>query len=196
MPTELAQQMLSLEGGTYKPGSGQILEWTYYDRFTLAAATQKFKMFQEAINQGNKTLADTNMIRGGAIPQAQHFVIHNIFCSLYPNANEAVGDWPDITNFLQETVLEFNIANKSPQGQWTLDEIFGSALPGAFDVSTPASEIIARSPFSGHKPLNEPIVLAAQTTFDVTVELLTASDAALDGFKFRVNLQGELVTLQ
>jgi len=189
---EYAQQLL--EQGTYNNLFGQILEYTLYDRFFMLSTVLSTRLFADPVGAG-RTLADTNMDVGGQIPSAINHTAYILRINYYPSivitgAQELLRH----TNFRNST-LEINVAGKSRQGIWALDEIMMNPFP-VVNTAAEAGTGTGRGYWVGEKVLNIEVPLASLTSFDVTVIHHTAPDANLDNDMFRVMLVGIRETLQ
>lgn len=193
------EAIASLQTGTYK-GSGDVIDWSFYDRFTLLSTVLEHQMFSVGIGQVDpvtavrKTLADTNMIGTQIVPQgAKHYVrAIKEFYQAFATRTEA--QVLNIYNLLTESVLNVSIFGKATYGQWGLDEIMGlcTAVNG---VAATSGSLLSTGRYVGILPLNLPLVIASQVQFNLDVREFTASAAAIDSDKVKISLPGILERL-
>ena len=180
--------------GTYGLG-GEALDFTYYDTETLVSTTSTSRLFTAGLGQGSpaKTLDKTNLPTSGVMPQGQNLIVNAIKVWYIGTSSKTA------TTFLVEwyktlgnTTVEVLIPGKDNLGQWTLIELLGACT--AFDVtgSTSVNTSIIMPTYKGIYPLNKPIILAAQTTFEVKVTHQTAPSSQLDSDMIRIGLNGIL----
>lgn len=183
-----------LARGTYGAG-GEILDKTIYDTAILAAATTVHRLFTVPLGGGApaKTLDRTNMTQGGQMPQGQNLAVRAIKV-FYTTVNAlATADVQTLYTFFRTCTAEILLPGKDTMGEWTLQELMGSALMAAETPTAAGDNIPIISPrFHGIMPLNTPLVLAALTPFEVRLTCHTASGAALDGDFIGIGLTGTL----
>lgn len=181
-----------LARGTYGSG-GEILDKTLYDTAVLAAATTVHRLFTIPLGQAGKTLDRTNMTTGGMMPQGQNIAVRAIKV-FYTSLNAlATADVQTLYTFLRTCTAEIILPGKDSMGEWTLQELMGSALMVASTPTAAGDNIPVISPrFHGIMPLNTPLVLAALTPFEVRLTCHTASGAALDGDFIGIGLTGTM----
>lgn len=181
----------NLQQGTYGV-EGEKLDWTYYDSAALAVATLTNRFF--TVPLGTKTLAQTNMTQAGAIPQGQHLTVQAIKVFYRTAAAKATADVQSFYTMLEQTTVSVKLQNKETMGQWTLQELMGASSLFALTPTAAGDNIPLIQPkFHGIYPLNTPIVLAALTPFEVTVQHHTAVAAALATDILKIGLAGTLV---
>lgn len=186
------KKIADFQRGTYGREVDKV-DWTYYDTLVLDPAVLEYTLFNSS--QG-KDLSQTNYFGNGIFPQAQEFRIKAIKL-LYTGAN--VKDTAGVTGLytmMEKSTLTFQIQNKAPSYQKTLQEIFGIAM-GFHFVPTVAGNnegIMAFNRFIGIDPINRAIGLAALTPFTVPVKFYGAGaiPAAFTGDKIKVCLTGIL----
>lgn len=191
----------SLQTGTYK-GSGDVIDYSLYDRIDMLSTRLQHHMFQIGIGQNDpagvvKTGADTNVQGAQGVPVGQKLYV-NALKVMYTSTAATVT--AAILNAFQEmveqTTLAFNITGKANYGIWKLNEIFGVPLQMALEPAALGSLFPASNGrFLGIYPLNLPIVLAQQVQFEVFVEHHVAPAAALDGDFMSCSLCGILERL-
>jgi len=189
----------SLQTGTYK-GSGDVIDYSLYDRIDMLSTTLQHHLFQIGVGQNDpagvvKTLADTNVQGSQGIPVGQKLYV-NAIKVMYSSTTAAVT--AAILNAFQEmveqTTLTVRITGKDNYGQWKLGEMFGVPLQMALiDATTASPASLGR--FLGIYPLNLPIVLAQQVQFEVFLEHHVAPSDVLDGDWLTVSLSGILERL-
>ena len=189
----------SLQTGTYK-GSGDIIDYTLYDRLTIDQNRSVHHLFQVGVGQndplGNvKTLADTNVQGSQGIPVGQKLYVNAIKVMLtsttIPITAQILGDFQQM---IEDTTLTVRITGKDNYGLWKLNEMFGVPFQAAIseaNQSTPTSH----GRYLGIYPLNLPIVLAQQVQFEVTIEHHAGTAASLDNSLMSVGLSGILERL-
>jgi len=175
----------NLDRGTHARG-GEVMDWTYYDSFNVAASPLARNMFQTAVGQSSKTLDQTNMTANGLIPTGQRLTIHRIKMfyisqsSYWASAGTAIiQKW---YNLLAFSTFEFKIPGKDSLLTLTLQELLGPATLCA-DVPTVSGDSIRfiQPRYSGIFPLNKPIILAENTSFGCLITHQTAPDSTLYG---------------
>lgn len=178
--------------GTYGT-EGDILDWTYYDTVALAAATLVNRFFTTPLGQAGKSIADTNLTLAGQIPQGQLMDIRAIKI-MYTSADAfATADVQSFYTMLDQTTINIKLQNKDTMGQWTLQELLGSATLAAMTPTAAGDNIPMIQPkYHGIFPLNKKIILAALTPFEVTVTHSTAVAAGLANDRLKVGLAGIL----
>ena len=196
------QALQSMNAGTYK-ASGDIIDWTLWDTVTLATATAIHRMFVNGLGVvvagAARNLADTNVEgRQGGFPQGQKLYVKAI--KVWYTQDDTVHTEAFVQQFyamLERTTINIVISGKASYGQWTLAEIFGLPIGMIMEPAAAADNYalstVARS--VGILPLNLPIVLAANVTFDVTLQHWAAPNTNLDGDKIKLGLCGILERL-
>lgn len=173
--------------------SGEIISYSMFDTVTLAAAQTTFKFFATPLGQGTpvKTQADTNSLLAGVMPAGQRLQVDMIKVFLLGVATVTDAVQIQIFNMLFNSTLEVYIPGKDNLGYWTLAEIMGvsSMLPfsATFQGPQPA--------YMGKFRLQVPIILAAQTAFEVRLVHHVAVNSAIADFRLKISLAGTLERL-
>jgi len=188
----------SLQTGTYK-GSGDIIDYSLYDRVDMLSTVLQHHLFQAGIGQndpaGNpKTRADTNVQGSNAIPVGSKLYV-NALKVMYTSTDAAVtaailNNWQEM---VEQTTVTFEIQGKANYGSWKLNELFG--IPYAAPLIEAGLQAPSLGRFLGIYPLNLPIVLAQQVSFEVFIEHHAAPTDTLDGDWLTVSLCGILERL-
>jgi len=182
---------------SYSKTSMEILTFSYYDRMKIDGATPVLvnRLFQVPLGQAGKTLADTNIPNAGQLPQGQSFVVNAIKVFYLTRAVKATADLQKIYTLLQDTVLELIVPGKDQLGQWTLEEIMGTASLIALTPTVAGDNIPMIQPnYVGVKALKKPWTIGAVQSFEVrltTVKATSMSDD-LSGDFIKVALCGTL----
>lgn len=196
------QALNAMNAGTYK-ASGDIIDWSLWDTVTVDNAVGLHRMFINGLGVvvagAARTLADTNVEgRQGGIPQGQKLYVKAI--KVFYTQDDDVHTEAFVQQFyamLEQTTINIVISGKASYGQWTLAEMFGTSIGMIMEPAAAADNYtlgtVARS--VGVLPLNLPIVLASNVTFDVTLQHWTAPNANLDGDKIKLALCGILERL-
>lgn len=183
----------TLQQGTYG-AAGEVLDWSYYDSFSLLSTVVSNRLFTVPLGQASKTLANTNLTSAGQIPQGQRFTIRAIKIFYKTSAAKATAVVQNYYDFLGNTTVQFIIPNKGPMGQWTLLELLGVSSAFALTPTASGDNIPLISPrFHGIYPLNTPLTLAALTPFYVEVTQQVAGASTLDTDRLLISLAGTLV---
>lgn len=183
-----------LKHGTYEGSKGELLDYSFYDTWSISTGDTKYDFFTVPINSSGKDYSDTNFRLNGQMPNGQAFQVNEISIQLL--LNKSIGDETteitetDINTFLSESVLFFDVSGKDILGIWKLPEIMG--ISTLYDSG--ATFNVGRNVFSGKKKLIIPIYLAALTPFKLTIQNYQTSGVAqaLDGTKLTVILSGIL----
>jgi len=186
------QALLNTQVGTYGT-EGEQLDFSYYDEATIAAATLTHRLFTNPLGSGGKTLDQTNLTLAGQIPQGQLLDVRAIKIMYTSNAVKGTAALQDLFTLLTRTTVSIKLANKESMGQWTAQELMGSALQFAITPTNAGDNIAQLQPkFHGIFPLNKKIILAALTPFEVTVIHHAAPAATLEDDRFKISLSGIL----
>lgn len=181
-----------LQQGTFGE-EGEVLEWSYWDTATIAAATLVHRLFTNPLGAAGKTLADTNMTTAAQMPQGQHMIVDAIKIMYITDAAMATADVQTFYTLLANTTASVEIANKKSMGQWTLQELAGISFLTALTPTAAGDNIPLIQPrVAGYLILNEPITIAALTPFEVTITHHVAPGAALADNKLKISLCGIL----
>lgn len=191
----------SLQTGTYK-GSGDVLDYSLYDRVDMLSTVLQHHLFRAGIGQndpaGNpKTRADTNVQGSTAIPVGSKLYVNAL--KLFYTSTAATVTAAILNNFqemIEQSTLTIEIEGKANYGTWKLNEILGVPFQAALEPAALGSlGQGSAGRFLGIYPLNLPIVLAQQVSFEVFLEHHVAANAALDGDWMTVSLSGILERL-
>lgn len=163
------------------------MQWNWYDRFTLAAATLEHLLFQTPKGQAGKTLADTNMVQAGVIPKGKSFITMAFNIQYQNNSALTAAKVLALGQMFTETTFQFKMDSKETFWTQNLGKLMGFSL---FGVETAANNFAALSKIPGVYPLNIPIRLSEQDAFEVRIVHHTAPDAALNGDKLQIGLDG------
>ena len=196
MPRSSALRKLE-ENGSYSKTAAEVLDFSYYDTMIMATGTLLQRLFITPLGQGGKSLADTNMVSAGQLPQGQNFKIYNfkVFYQSYGGefASADVNLW---YKMLTETTFEFIVPGKDNLGQWTLWEMIGESTMIALIPTTAGDNIPINQPrYGGVFPLNKPIKIGAVQSFEVRIQHHVAPSANLDADKLFISLNGRLVRM-
>jgi len=182
-----------LQTGTYGL-EGERLDWTYYDTVTLAAATLTTRLFTNPLGTAGKTLDLTNLTQAGNIPQGQQLQVKAVKIFYKSAAVKATAAVQSFYDMISQTTVSIKLANKETMGQWTLQELLGASTLFALTPTAAGDNIPLIQPkYHGIFPLNNKIILAALTPFEVTVVHHVAVNAALAGDFLKVGLAGTLI---
>lgn len=189
--------LAALSSGTYTK-QGDIIDWTLWDRFTIDGTTPILRhvLFQNGrgslVGGVARTLADTSVEGAQAIPQGSKLYVRAI--AIFYQAKTALTEatLQDLAEMLQETTMNVHVRGKDTQGQWALDEIAGETISAAISHSAAGSFVVPATQNIGRgvKLLNLPIILAAQTHFEVQVEHHVAPSSDLDDDLVKIGLVG------
>jgi hypothetical protein len=177
--------------------TGEKLDWSYYDTYSLLSTLLTVRLFTVPLGGGaNKTLADTNLETAGMIPQAQRLTIKAIKLIYTSDAALVTADIQFLYSLLDTTSLTFKMTGKDSLLTIKLNELVGSCLNAAVIPTVAGDNLPFIAPlFRGVFKLNIPIVLAALAPFDLRIEHHTAPNAALDGNRIQISLNGRLERL-
>lgn len=193
--TKFEKALKEMQSGTYS-GSGDIFDYSIYDRALLLSTRLQHRLFKIPFGQNDpggvlKTLADTNVQTGNGIPQGLKIMVKwiKIFYSAVAVRSQVTE--AAIHQMLRETTVNLYLFGKDSYGLWTLEELMG--MPMSVAVQTAAVNIgytASTGRYVGVYPLQIPIVLASQTVYELTVQHHVAPAAGLDGDKLRFSLCG------
>jgi hypothetical protein len=186
----------NMQTGTYK-GSGDVIDWSMWDRFTIDGTTPtlQHRMFVQGLGTPGRTMADTN-VRGaqGGIPTGSKLYARAIVTIYQTDEARTEAECQAIADVLTETTFQFKIEGKGSYGEWCFDQMMGVPFTGG-KVAAAVGESFSNGRFVGILPLNLPIVLASQTSFEGLVDHHVAPSSDLDGDKLKVCLVGILERL-
>lgn len=183
-----------MQSGT-QMSMGEKIDWTYYDTIIVANAVRTHRMFTVALGGGApaKTLAETNMMVQGLLPQGHKLytkalkVFYTAPVGMDSENIQMIYDW------IEKTTIEIKPSGKDSLGTWKLIELFGSPLQLAIIPTVPGDNIpINNSRIVGILPLNKVLILAALASFEVRLETHFVQNAELDGARFTFGLNGRL----
>lgn len=189
----------SMQTGTYK-GSGDVIDYSLYDRFTLDNAVLQHRLFQAGVGQANaagviKTEADTNVQGSTGVPAGNKLYVNAIkLMYTCTTASVTAAILNEIQEMIEQTVLTVRITGKDNYGKWKLNEILGVPVQAVIDAAQDVKPT-SFGRYLGIYPLNLPITLAQQVQFEVFVEHHVAPNADLDGDWMSVSLCGILERL-
>jgi hypothetical protein len=194
-----AVNQMKYSQGTYSAGGDEI-DWSYYDTMCVPATATAVRYFINTVGQNNnaaspraKHIGDTNMVASGQIPKAQNHTVKAIKLFYATAGALATANVQALYTVLKNTVVEFIISNKFYYGQWTLQELLGSASLIALTPTAAGDNIPLIQPrFHGIFPINIPITLAENTNFELKVTYNTTPDASLVDDLLMLSLWGTL----
>jgi len=186
---------IKFDDGTYGPGA-EILDWTEYFTMQMDDANPRKILFKNIVGdtyQGRTlTEADTNVIQKN-VSSGHKLTIHAIKIKYLATEIRNDEERQFILDFFRNTTVKFTVAGKDNLGVWSMTEWFGPLqilhVPTTAGDNVPFASV---GNYQGIKPLNIPIILAELTTYDVTLESLIPTNAALNNDFVRVELCGEL----
>jgi len=184
-----------LRQGTYDPASGQIRWWTYYDRAIMAAATLEHTYFAVPKGQGGKTLADTNMPNAALMPQGHNFEIHAIEAFYVADGAKTQAEYQNVIDMMRDTYLQFEIEALANQLQLPIQVLFGNPMPQVVTGAAAGDQVTSRAQYKGMWELPVPIVLAAETSWRITMTHTVAVNASLADDELMISLVGALVSM-
>lgn len=179
------ERAIDLGDGTWGPG-GESLHAPFYDRmkFSNALALATRTLFKTAVGQQREgatlTYADTNIEKSESVPTSQKWTFWAL--KLYYMATGARTDVQiqGLLDFFRTTTIRCILNSKDDMFRLPLWRFFGATQV----ISAPAVTVNSRFPqgtFMGSFSLNIPIVLQSLTDWELRIEPLVASAAALDG---------------
>lgn len=177
---DLQNALAALDSGTYKPGSGQVVWWEYYDRVILDSAQREYSFFQTPINQGGKDKSDTNFPLAGLMPNTEKMAVMYLMYSYIPHAAMAQATYQFWLNMIKATTITANIKGIKDVMEYTLVSAFSPAMPGIITGAVAGDQALGRTQFNAIYELEIEIVLAANTNFTFDLVHHTAPNAALD----------------
>ncbi len=186
-----------LRKGTYNPNEGQALWWSMYDRLIFDSAglnPTEYTYFTERLGENGKTRADTNVKANGQIPTGMKFEATMLEWFYVPNAAKTAAEIQNMTDAFRTGWFIFNITSKSNQLELPMTQAWGNPFP--IVLNQVSNELYGRSGYTGRWELPIPIVLAADTSFDATINFSVAPNASLDTDLIYLCMVGPLVTLQ
>lgn len=185
------------DDSAYSKVAAERLDWTYWDSFSMLSTTLIHRMFVDPLGSGGKTLAQTNMTKGGALPQGQNMRIKAIKFE-YMNYG-GVWDETDLLNWFKmivDTTISIKIPGKDSLGQWTLSEIMGISLMAQITPSVAGDNISQpQTKFVGIFPLNKAIKWGAIQSYEIEVTHHVAPNANLDSDRVKLGMNGRLIRM-
>ena len=189
MPRE--STLLRLQQGTHGAG-GEIIDWSYYDTIVMAGGTTSHSMFTVP-RSAAKPLNLTNMLLGGQMPNGQRHTVHALKFMYCTSAVKGSAVVQDFYKMLNDSTLELFIPGKDSLLTVSLQELTGMASNFALTPSVAGDNVDVNRPrFHGIFPLNSPVILAGQTTFELRLTHWVAAAASLNGDFLRISLNGKL----
>ena len=184
-----------MQRGMRSNKSGDVYDYTYYDTLTLSSTSQATRMFTSPLG-GAKTLADTNMKIGAQVANGKRLVCKFLkfdYISTSLKDNAALQAFYD---FLDQTTLQVIIDGKEDYGTWRLTELMGAHIYFAM-VPTVAGDNVEglTNIVTGVYALNKKIIFPSLQVFEILVRHHTLTNAALNGDRFVVGLNGILASL-
>jgi hypothetical protein len=180
-----------LQQGTHGAG-GEIMDWSYYDTIVVAGATTSHSMFSVP-RSAAKPLHLTNMLLGGMVPNGQRMTVHAIKFFYTGSAIRNNAGIQSIYDLINTSTIEIFIPGKDSLLTITLQELIGMSTAVALTPTVAGDNVDVNRPrYHGIYPVNSPIILAGQTTFEVRLTHWVAAAAGLNGDFIRIALNGKL----
>ena len=186
-----SQSLDNLQTGTYGT-SGEKISWSYYDESAVPATAQTLVQFQTPIG-GTKTLAHTNMVAAGQIPQGQKFVVEKIKV-MYRSVSgvSTPAEANELMAFMDRAIIQFKISNKAPMMQAKLSDVMGLSLMAPI-TGTGGTASFSQGVFTGEWKLHTPITVGALTPFQVEIVLNDVPAASVVADILTTSLKGTLI---
>lgn len=195
MPRRTRRSALSKmqQDSAYSKSAAEKLDWEIWDTISLLSTTQTHRFFVNPLGSGGKTLADTNMINAGLLPQGQNMKIHAIEVLYMSDTVFGTDDIQLFYTMLKETTVEFVVPGKDNLGQWILAKLFGMCQLISLTPTAAGDNLPFNMPtFKGIYPLNYPIKIGAVQSFECRLVHHVAPNASLDANKLLISLHGRL----
>lgn len=177
----------------YSKSAAEKLDYELWDTISLLSTTLTHRFFVNPLGSGGKTLADTNMVNAGLLPQGQNMKIHSIETLYTADAAFATADIQLFYTMLKQTTVEFVVPGKDNLGQWVLAKLLGPCQLIPVTPSAAGDNLPFNLPtFKGIYPLNYPIKIGAVQSFEVRLVHHVAPDASLDANLLMISLHGRL----
>jgi hypothetical protein len=183
---------IQLADGTWGEG-GEVLHAPAYDRmrFLNSTGVNARSLFKTSVGQQRDgvtlTFADTNVEKSESVPTSQKWTFWGLNVYFLPIITPTDAQILLFLNYVRTTTIRCIIHSKDDMFRVPLWKFFGANQM----ISAPAVTVNSRFPqpvFTGTFAFNIPVVLQALTDWELKVEPLVASDAALDncflGFEF------------
>lgn len=186
------------EDSAYSKTAAEVLDWTYYDRLLIDGTTPTLvhRLFVTPLGQAGKTLADTNMVLAGLLPQGQNMKVKAIKFLYVTAAAKATAVVTAFYTMLTRTTLEVIIPGKDSMGTWLLSEVLGVSSLFALTPTAAGDNIPLIQPrFHGIFPLNKAIKIGATQSFEIRITHHVAPAATLDNDRIYIGLNGRLVRM-
>ena len=180
-------------------------DFSFYDTMVIDPVTPEVYMFTVPVSQAGKTFADTNMLASGAIPQGKKHRVHALKFFYRAPKILVAGETPSYRaknveemmewfEYLEKTVVSFELDGLDTYGQYTLQECFGMstlvALTPAATFNTPQPEPF----YKGIIPVNVPIELPSNQIFKMVVRTYGTIPESVKNDRLKISLQGFLLS--
>lgn len=173
--------------------SGEVISYSLYDTYLLVSTSAGYSFFKVPLGQGTpaKTMADTNNMLAGVMPQGQRLTVESIKFIIDTPAAMTDALQKNLFDMLFNTTLEIYLPGKDNLGIWTLAELTGLHLlmPLAATYNGPTTT------FFCNFRLSVPVILAAQCTFEGRMVHHVAPSAYIDNTKLKMSWAGTLERL-
>ena len=181
---------------SYSNQAGEKIDWSYYDTITLISTTLVHRFFTVSLGQNGKTLADTNLVQSGLLPQGQNMKVHALKVAYVANSAKGTAELNTYFNLLNDTVIELIVPGKDSLGTWRLAEIMGINQLFPIIPTVAGDNISQPQPmFNGIFPLNIPWQIGAIQSFEVRLTHTVAVNAQLEDDKIVFMLNGRLIRM-
>lgn len=184
------------DASAYSKTAAEVLDFSYYDTIKLDTTVLTHRLYVVPLGQAGKTLADTNMILAGLLPQGQNMTVRAIKFFFAAQQQYATVNVLQYYQMIKQTTLEFIVPGKENLGQWNLQEITG--MPATIPVTPTVAgdnEPLMQGRFHGVFPLNRPIRIGATQAFEVRIQHHVAPNVALDDDLMMISLYGKLIRM-
>lgn len=184
------------DASAYSRTAAEVLDFSYYDTISVLSTILTHRYYVVPLGQAGKTLADTNMVLAGLLPQGQNMTVKAIKIFYTTDSAFATADLQLFYTMIKNTTLEFIVPGKENLGQWNLQEIIGQSTMIPVIPTVAGDNIPINQPrWHGVFPLNRSIRIGATQAFEVRLQHHVAPDASLDGNKMMVSLYGKLIRM-
>ncbi len=184
------------DASAYSKTAAEVLDFSYYDTISLLSTTLTHRYFVVPLGQAGKTLADTNMVLAGLLPQGQNMTVKAIKMFYVTDTAFATADIQLFYDLIKNTTLEFIVPGKENLGQWNLQEIMGMSTMISMIPAVAGDNIPLNMPrYHGVFPLNRSIKIGATQAFEVRLQHHVAPNSSLDGNFMMVSLYGKLIRM-
>lgn len=172
---------------------GDVIDRTLWDEEILAAAPLTVRLFQNPLGAGGKLLDQTNNTQAGQIPSNRKLEVYALKVMYTSETTGGIkataADIQALFTQLTRTTATIFLNNRE-FGQWTLQELMGSALLVAVNPALTLNVPFPEPRFHGIFPLNRKIEIAGLTQFYVEIVHSVAPTAATIGDRFKFGLSG------